>query len=255
MISERKKGVSHQVTKSEWVGSTEMLELYCDSLSKESAVWRNVREGFEGNVGAEVGGVRDARWNRVSPDIYPPLQGSGVLTWQKVKKGKMGWSQRLQFWCNRVLLGVSGGSPLPVPGHGCYPKVPMSYVLFQTPPIWLGSVVFSSSFCYPTLLLQPILLLYLWSPGVEEDVGDGFQLDQLGLGSVLLCWTLGEVCSLTEEVGVGMHHCQLPWLWGKDPVCNVTVSWKVYWCVQWLPKLPQCLHVLQRFKYCASMSE
>ena len=45
-----------------------MSELYCDSLSKESAVQRDVREGVEGNVGAEVGGVRDVRWNRVSPD-------------------------------------------------------------------------------------------------------------------------------------------------------------------------------------------
>ena len=113
-----------------------------------------------------------------------PLQGSGIPTWQKVKKGKMEWSQRLQFWCDRMVLGVSGGSLLPVPGHRCYPKVPMSYVLFQTPPIWLGSVVFSSSFCYPTLLLQPILLLCLWSLGAEEDVGDSIWLDWMGLGSV-----------------------------------------------------------------------
>ena len=52
-----------------------MSELYCDSLSKESVVWRDVREGVEGNVGVEVRGVRDARWNRVSPDIYPPFRG------------------------------------------------------------------------------------------------------------------------------------------------------------------------------------
>ena len=45
-----------------------MSELYRDSLSKESVVWRDVREGVEGNVTAEVGGVRDVRWNRVSPD-------------------------------------------------------------------------------------------------------------------------------------------------------------------------------------------
>ena len=38
-----------------------MLELYHDSLSKESAVQRDVREGVEGNIRAEVGGVRDAR--------------------------------------------------------------------------------------------------------------------------------------------------------------------------------------------------
>ena len=39
----------------------EVSKLYCDSLSKESMVWRDVREGVEGNVGVEVGGVRDAR--------------------------------------------------------------------------------------------------------------------------------------------------------------------------------------------------
>ena len=39
----------------------DVSELYCDSLSKESAVQRDVREGVEGNIGAEVGGVRDAR--------------------------------------------------------------------------------------------------------------------------------------------------------------------------------------------------
>ena len=72
MTSERKKRVSHQVMKSEWAGSVEVSELYCDSLFKESVVQRDVREGVEGNVRAEVRGVRDARWNRVSPDIYPP---------------------------------------------------------------------------------------------------------------------------------------------------------------------------------------
>ena len=54
----KERGVSCQVVKPEWVGSTEVLELYCDSLSKESAVQRDVREGVEGNVRAEVGGVR-----------------------------------------------------------------------------------------------------------------------------------------------------------------------------------------------------
>ena len=54
--------------------------MYCDRLSKEPVVWRDVREGVKGDVGAEVRGVRDVKWNRVSPDIYPILQGSGVLT-------------------------------------------------------------------------------------------------------------------------------------------------------------------------------
>ena len=34
-----------------------MLELYCDRLSKESVVWRDVREGVKGDVRAEVGEV------------------------------------------------------------------------------------------------------------------------------------------------------------------------------------------------------
>ena len=38
-----------------------MSELYHDSLFKESAVWRDVREGVEGDVGAEVRGVKDVR--------------------------------------------------------------------------------------------------------------------------------------------------------------------------------------------------
>ena len=38
-----------------------MLELYCGSLFKESAVWRDVREGVEGGVRAEVGRVKDVR--------------------------------------------------------------------------------------------------------------------------------------------------------------------------------------------------
>ena len=66
----KEKEVSCQVTKSEWAESTDVSELYCDSLPKESAVWRDVREGFEGNVRAEVGGVRDARWNGVFHDTY-----------------------------------------------------------------------------------------------------------------------------------------------------------------------------------------
>ena len=125
------KGVSHQVVKSEWAESAEALELYCERLSKESAGQGDVREGVKESVGAEVKGVRDVRWNRVSPDIYPPLR-----EWHPdMAKGKMGWSQRLQFQHDRVLLGVSGGSPSPVPGHGCYPKVPMSYIPFWTSPI------------------------------------------------------------------------------------------------------------------------
>ena len=52
-----------------------MSELYHSSLSKESVVRRDAREGVEGDVGVEVRGVKDARWNRVSPDIYPPFKG------------------------------------------------------------------------------------------------------------------------------------------------------------------------------------
>ena len=52
------------------MGSGKASELYCDRLSKESAVQGDVREGVKGNVGVEVGGVRDARQNRVSPDTY-----------------------------------------------------------------------------------------------------------------------------------------------------------------------------------------
>ena len=46
----------------------EVLELYCDRLSKEPAVQRDVREGVKGDVKVEVRGVRDSKWNRVSPD-------------------------------------------------------------------------------------------------------------------------------------------------------------------------------------------
>ena len=56
-----------------------MSELYCGRLSKESAVRRDVREGVKGNVGAEVGGVRDTRWNRVSPDTWS--NHSSLLSW------------------------------------------------------------------------------------------------------------------------------------------------------------------------------
>ena len=49
--------------------------MYCDRLSKEPAVWRDVREGVKGDVGVEVRGVRNLKWNRVSPDIYPPFKG------------------------------------------------------------------------------------------------------------------------------------------------------------------------------------
>ena len=38
-----------------------MSELYHGSLSKESAVQRDVREGVEGGVRAEVGRVKDVR--------------------------------------------------------------------------------------------------------------------------------------------------------------------------------------------------
>ena len=45
-----------------------MLELYYEGLFKESAVQGDIREGVKGIVAAEVGIVRDARWNRVSYD-------------------------------------------------------------------------------------------------------------------------------------------------------------------------------------------
>ena len=45
-----------------------MSELYHDRLSKKPAVQRDVRKGVKGDVGAEVGGVRNLKWNRVSPD-------------------------------------------------------------------------------------------------------------------------------------------------------------------------------------------
>ena len=45
-----------------------MSELYCDRLSKEPAVWRDLREGVKEDVRAEGGGVRDLKCNRVSPD-------------------------------------------------------------------------------------------------------------------------------------------------------------------------------------------
>ena len=38
-----------------------MLELYHGSLFKKSVVQRDVREGVEGGVGAEVRGVKDVR--------------------------------------------------------------------------------------------------------------------------------------------------------------------------------------------------
>ena len=66
-----------------------MLELYCERLSKESVVQGDVREGVKESVRAEVGGVRDAGWNRMSPDIYPP-PFKGVASqhgerWRRVK--------------------------------------------------------------------------------------------------------------------------------------------------------------------------
>ena len=47
-----------------------MSELYCKGLSRESVVWGVVREGIKGSAGAEVGGVRNARQNRVSSDNH-----------------------------------------------------------------------------------------------------------------------------------------------------------------------------------------
>ena len=40
-------------------------------LSKGSAMWRDVGKSVEGSIRAEIGGVENVRWNRVSPDIYP----------------------------------------------------------------------------------------------------------------------------------------------------------------------------------------
>ena len=57
------------------MGSAEASELYCERLSKESVVWRDVREGVKGSVRVEARGVRNVRWNRVSPDICPPFKG------------------------------------------------------------------------------------------------------------------------------------------------------------------------------------
>ena len=42
--------------------------MYCEGLFKESAVQGDVREGVKGSVRAEVVGVRNAKWNGVSPD-------------------------------------------------------------------------------------------------------------------------------------------------------------------------------------------
>ena len=56
-------------------GGAEVSELYCEGLSKESVVQGDVRKGVKGSVRAEVRGVRNARQNRVSPDIYPPFKG------------------------------------------------------------------------------------------------------------------------------------------------------------------------------------
>ena len=68
-MTDGKKGSklqSHEVGVSR--GGAEVSELYCEGLSKEFAVWGDAREGVKGSVRAEVGGVRDARQNRVSPD-------------------------------------------------------------------------------------------------------------------------------------------------------------------------------------------
>ena len=37
-------------------------------LSKKSVVWGDVGKSVKGGVGAEVGGVKNVRQNRVSPD-------------------------------------------------------------------------------------------------------------------------------------------------------------------------------------------
>ena len=38
-------------------------------LFKESAVWGDVGKSVKGSVGVEVGGVKNVRWNKVSPDM------------------------------------------------------------------------------------------------------------------------------------------------------------------------------------------
>ena len=65
MKGKRSKSPSGEVRVSRECGG---VRVACDSLSKEFAVQRDVREGVKGNVRAEARGVRDARWNRVSPD-------------------------------------------------------------------------------------------------------------------------------------------------------------------------------------------
>ena len=57
---------SHEVRVSR--GGAEMLESYCEGLSKESAVRGDVRKSVKGSVRAEVRGVRNVRQSRVSPD-------------------------------------------------------------------------------------------------------------------------------------------------------------------------------------------
>ena len=46
----------------------EASKLYYEGLFKESAVQGDVREGVKGIVRVEVRGVRNMRWNGVSPD-------------------------------------------------------------------------------------------------------------------------------------------------------------------------------------------
>ena len=55
-------------------------------LGRESVVRRDVRKG----VKSEVGGIGGQRWNWVSQTSTPPLQGSGILTLQKVELSGMG---------------------------------------------------------------------------------------------------------------------------------------------------------------------
>ena len=81
-------------------GSVEVLKLYCDRLSKESAVQGDVREGVKGNVRAEVGGVRDVRQNRVSPDSHHVVWHVQVLYFPlltRFQKQKKNLAPRAQF--------------------------------------------------------------------------------------------------------------------------------------------------------------
>ena len=62
----------------------EVSELYYEGLFKESVVQGDVREGVKGIVRAEVRGVRNVRWNGVSPD-------RNDLTYYSVQRTEVQW--------------------------------------------------------------------------------------------------------------------------------------------------------------------